>query len=116
MITSNSPANAPSVSLPALACVVGAISPAERAGHFALLKRLFGEAVLERRNIASPEEGYAFRFDADAFSDVSQFIRNERLCCPFLTFVVELSPRGGPLWLSLSGPGGTRAFLDAELP
>jgi hypothetical protein len=95
---------------------VGAIPPAERAGHFALLKRLFGEAVLERRNLASPGEGYAFRFDADAFDDVSGFIRNERLCCPFLTFVVELPPDGASIWLSLSGPDGTRAFLDAELP
>jgi hypothetical protein len=94
---------------------VGAIPPAERADHFALLNRLFGEAVRERRSVASPDEGYAFRFDADAFDDVGRFVRNERLCCPFLSFTVELSPDGGPIWVRLTGPSGTRSFLDAEL-
>ena len=32
-----------------LACVPGAIPADERDGHFALARRLFGEAVLERR-------------------------------------------------------------------
>ena len=97
---------------PALACVVGAIPAGERAGHFALLRKLFGVAVRERSALA---DGYAFRFDAHAFSDVARFVENERLCCPFLTFVIELSQDGGPLWLRLTGPAGTREFLEAEL-
>ena len=61
-------------------------------------------------------DGYAYRFDADAFDDVARWVANERRCCPFLTFALELSPEGGPLWARLTGPEGTRAFLDAELP
>ncbi len=95
-----------------LACVPATISAAERSAHFALIARLFGQAARERREIP---DGYAFRFEADEFDGVTRFAANERRCCPFLTFVLELSPDNGPLWLRLSGPAGTRAFLDVEL-
>ena len=96
-----------------LACIVGAIPPDERPAHFALLTRLFSEVARERRKVP---DGYAFRFDPDAFDDVTRFVANERRCCPFLTFALELVPNAGPLWLRLTGPVGTREFLDAELP
>jgi hypothetical protein len=102
----------PGISTP-LACVPGAIPPSERSGHFALLTRLFGERARERRDVPN---GYAFRFDATAFEDVARFVALERLCCPFLAFAVELPPGAGPLWLSVTGPEGTREFLDSELP
>jgi hypothetical protein len=97
----------------ALACVPGAIPAAERPGHFALLNRLFADHAQERRDVAG---GYAFRFDAACLDDVARFVGRERLCCPFLTFSIELSALDGPLWLRLTGPDGTREFLDAELP
>jgi hypothetical protein len=34
----------------------------------------------------------------------------ERLCCPFLTFLLDVSP-GGPTQLTLSGPEGVKAIL-----
>jgi hypothetical protein len=96
----------------ALACVPGAIPLAERPAHFALLARLFGEAVRERHDLP---DGYAFRFDAESFEQVARFVANERRCCPFLTFTVELAQEAGPIWLRLTGPPGTRELLDAEL-
>lgn len=96
-----------------LACVPEAIPLSERSGHFALLTRLFAEAARERREVPN---GYAFRFDAEAFDDIARFVALERLCCPFLDFVIELSPHAGPLWLSMTGPETTREFLDVELP
>ncbi len=96
-----------------LACTPGAIPEAERAPHLALLTRLFRDALLERREVPG---GYAFRFGAGEFAGVVRFVANERRCCPFLTFVLEIAPSDGPLWLHLTGPSGTRAFLDAELP
>jgi hypothetical protein len=95
-----------------LACVPGAIPADERAGHFALTKALFKDAVQDRRELSN---GYSFRFDADQLERVAHFAANERKCCPFLSFTLELMPGGGPLWLRLTGPEGTRAFLDAEL-
>ena len=96
-----------------VACVPGAIHPDERPAHFALAARLFGELAAERRRLP---DGYAFRFDPEMLLDVARFVENERRCCPFVTFVIELGPRSGPLWLRLTGPEGTDAFLAAELP
>lgn len=96
-----------------LACVAGAIPASERDAHFALLTRLFTASARERVGIA---DGYAYRFDANTFDDLARWITNERRCCPFVRFAIELSPDAGPIWLRLTGPAGTRDFLDAELP
>lgn len=97
-----------------LACVPGAIEATERVAHFILLRRLFGEQLRERRAANDLPHGYEFRFDPDAFADLMQFVSNERLCCPFLAFDLSVARNEGPVWLKMSGPPGTRAFLDAE--
>ena len=96
-----------------LACIPAAIPATERRAHFALLERLFTAELRERRALA---DGYAFRFDAAAFDDLARWITNERRCCPFLAFALELAPADGPIWVRLTGPAGTHDFLDAELP
>ena len=95
-----------------LACVPSGIPTTERTAHFALVERLFCQEVQERQEIPG---GYAFRFSAEAFDDVARFVSNERRCCPFLSFTIEVSPENGTLWLRLAGPEGTRAVLDKEL-
>jgi hypothetical protein len=94
-----------------LACSPGGIPAEERAAHFALARQLFGSSAVERQ---AWREGYAFRFGPDAFPSVARFVENERKCCPFLDFEVAVES-AGPVWLRMSGPDGTRAFLDAEL-
>lgn len=95
-----------------LACVPDAIAAVDRPAHFALITRLVGEAARGREDIP---DGYVFRFDAEAFDDVARYVTNERRCCPFLNFRIELSANGGPLWLRVSGPPGTRDFLNAAM-
>lgn len=95
-----------------LACVPSAIPAGARAEHFVLAKKLFAETARERQTLPN---GYAFRFDATALGEVVRFIDNERKCCPFMTFEVEVQPSAGPLWLRMTGPEGTREVLDAEL-
>jgi hypothetical protein len=58
-------------------------------------------------------EGVRFRFSADALPAVAETIEAERQCCRFLRFDITVEPDGGPLWLSLTGPPGTREFLTA---
>jgi hypothetical protein len=101
----------PAAGAPPLACVPGAIEPGERPAHFALVGRLFGTLAETREALP---DGYCFRFPADAFGQVARFVDNERKCCPFLRFEVEVPPGGDAVWLRLTGPEGTRAFLDAE--
>ena len=97
---------------PALACVPSAIPAAERKGHLALGRELF--EIRAREQVELPN-GYAIRFQPEAFEAVARFVANERKCCPFLTFELTLDPTSGALWLRMTGPEGTRAVLDAEL-
>ncbi|MFL5608710.1 MAG: hypothetical protein ACJ8AD_19800 [Gemmatimonadaceae bacterium] len=98
---------------PPLACVPGAIPARERAAHFALLTRLFGRSARSRERLP---DGYRYRFDGDALDDLTAFVVNERRCCPFLSFTLEIGPSEGPILLQLTGPAGVHEFLDAELP
>ncbi len=97
---------------PPLACVPGTIPPAERGAHFALIRRLFEEEGRERAEVPG---GYRFRFPASSFDALTRFISNERRCCPFLSFELSVEPADAGLSLKLTGPEGTREFLDAEL-
>jgi hypothetical protein len=59
------------------------------------------------------DEGLRFRFSADALPAIVATIDAERQCCRFLRFDVTVEPDGGPVWVTLSGPPGTRDFLAA---
>ena len=63
------------------------------------------------------DDGYAIRFTADdsALAELMQLIQLERQCCPFLRFRLTVEPGGGPVWLELTGPEGTRSFLESAL-
>ena len=97
---------------PALACVPDAIPQAERAGHFALAQRLLTKQARERADLP---DGYAFRFAAEDFAAIAQFVANERKCCPFVRFEVTVGEAAGPVWLRMTGAPGTREVLRAEL-
>ena len=95
-----------------LACDLGAIEPRSRAGHQARAGHLLRDAALERRETP---DGYYFRFHADDFERVVEFIANERLCCPFLRFVLEVHPAKSLLSLQVNGNEQAKAILRAEL-
>jgi hypothetical protein len=58
-------------------------------------------------------EGYAYRFPPDdaLIAELAQLVSLERRCCPFLRFGITVEPGGGPVWLEMSGPQGTKDFL-----
>ena len=95
-----------------LACVHNAIAADERSAHFALIRHLFGELVQERADLSN---GYAYRFHQEAYEQLARFVANERKCCLFLTFELEVGASLGPVWLRLTGPEGTQDVLRAEL-
>jgi hypothetical protein len=94
-----------------LACDLTAIPAEERAAHELLAMQLFFDAVPERHELP---DGYAFRFRADQYPLLVEFIANERLCCPFFRFTLEVAPGQGPLWLRLTGDEGVKEFIHAE--
>src|SRR6266571_2728920 len=85
--------------------------PERRRRREELLDRVVGR-VHERRSL---DDGYAFRFATDDLSlaDLLEMIRLERQCCAFLRFRLTVEPGGGPVWLELTGPAGTKEFFGS---
>jgi len=69
------------------------------------------ESVLEVKELG---DGYAYRFPGDEIwiTELADLIKFERQCCPFLQFKIRIEPGTGPIWLELSGPEGTKDFLN----
>lgn len=59
------------------------------------------------------EDGFAYRFSygESRLTDLAKLVELERQCCPFLRFRITVEPADGPVWLELTGPEGTKAFL-----
>jgi hypothetical protein len=62
-------------------------------------------------------DGHRLRFAAggDTLAMVARAVEAERHCCRFVRFQITVEPDGGPIWLALTGPAGTREFLSALL-
>ena len=67
-------------------------------------------AVLEVQEIS---DGYGFRVPTDSamLLKVAEYIPNERLCCLFLHFTVEIESNGGSIWLRLAGGEGVKTYM-----
>jgi hypothetical protein len=94
---------------PAIACDLTAIGVEQRDSHLTQAKHLLSQVTQEIQELA---DGYAFRFAADDYPQVAAFIANERLCCPFFTFVLEVPSAQRPLWLRITGGEGVKEFLQ----
>ena len=96
-----------------LACDMTAIAADERPKHLATSRELFSR-IEEVRELPN---GYEFRLaDGPALlSQLAQFVSLEKLCCPFLNFVIEIEAEDGPTWLRLSGRDGVKAFIREEI-
>jgi hypothetical protein len=67
----------------------------------------------ERR--ADLDEGLRLQFapSTETISLIARAVEAERHCCRFLRFGMTVEPDGGPVFLDLTGPAGTRAFVTA---
>jgi hypothetical protein len=101
----------PELEIP-LACNLGALDASSCSAHISSAVHLLNDVAQERQEST---EGFSFRFNAEDYPRVVEFIANERLCCPFFHFTLEVSPAQGPIWLHISGPDGAKSFLQAEL-
>src|SRR5579872_3102490 len=85
-----------------LACNLNAIDAQNRPRHEQLARQLF---LAPDRDLHELPNGYAFRFagNRQVIMNLAEFITYEALCCPFITFTLELEPNGNPVWLTLTG-------------
>ncbi len=92
-----------------IACDPSAI-PADQRDRWAETGKQVYAAVQEVRELP---DGYQFRIPADSamLIKVAEYLMNERLCCAFLRFTVEVEPNRGPFWLRLTGDAGVKEYL-----
>jgi len=95
-----------------LVCNMGVFTPTQRENHIQVMRQLI-EAV---QSVQEVEHGYEFLFpnETEFISTIAEFISNERICCPFLQFTLNVDSNSKRVSLSLTGPVGTREFLHAE--
>ena len=96
-----------------LACDLTAIPASVRAEHVVTAPQLFALA----QEVQELPDGFAIRFlnEPGSFMAIAKFIENERLCCPFFDFGLEVEPNSGPLWLRLTGGEGVKEILQTTL-
>jgi hypothetical protein len=108
-------ASAPAGQESPFACNALALSPAERRQHFDVVGpklRALHTGVRELPN------GYEFEFGSEpaTYKLLSQWMLEERSCCPFFDLSLRLDREGGPMWLRLTGRDGVKEFITAEFP
>jgi len=93
-----------------IVCNLAAFTEDQEKRHRAVLAML----LAAKPAIEEIPGGIAFTFVSEPAlcQAAMEFATLERLCCPFLTFRLELAPRGGPLMLTLTGPDGTKDILS----
>lgn len=91
----------------------GAFDP-EQSQRYTSLREGMRNAVIEIKELP---DGFAFRFPSDPriIVNLAEWITLERQCCAFFSFVLEIEPDEGPVWLSLTGGKGVKEFLQAEI-
>lgn len=91
------------------------LDDADLAARSDLVRRDLFAGAVERQEL---ESGYAFRFPGDdAWKErIEQFVATERRCCSFFRIDVRYESGLGPIWLRLTGPDGTKQFIDETFP
>src|SRR3990172_1036265 len=94
-----------------LACDLTAIPSSVREEHIVTAPQLFQTA----QEVQELSNGYTFRFlnEPGKFMAIAKYIENERLCCPFFNFELEIKPNNGALWLRLTGGEGVKELLKS---
>ena len=95
------------------ACNAFALSQEVRKRHFEEL----GPALLKlKKSTRELPDGYEFELPADkaTWQLLTEWVIDERLCCPFLDIELRFSREGGPLWLRLTGRSGTKEFIKED--
>lgn len=86
------------------------LDAAELAARSAILREELFRHALEREELP---DGVRFRFPGAAeFQDkLLAFVAAERTCCAFFRIELAFEASLGPIWLTLTGPAGVKAFV-----
>lgn len=95
-----------------LVCNMDVFTSAQRESHI----RTTTELIRAIQSVQGVENGYELWFpnETEFIIQIAEFISNERLCCPFLKFNLNVASDKEPVSFTLTGPIGTQEFLRAE--
>ena len=97
----------------AFACNAFALSPEVRKRHFEEV----GPALLKlKKSMRELPDGYELELPTDnkTYQLLTEWVFQERLCCPFFDVALRFDRENGPLWLRLTGRLGTKEFIKEE--
>lgn len=94
-----------------IACDASALTPDEREHWVQDIAPKLYRQVQEIRELP---DGWAWRLPstAEVLFLLAEEMNVERLCCPFVTYTLELEPNQGPFWLRMTGGEGVKVFLQ----
>ena len=94
-------------------CNVKALNADERKRHEELTRKL----LAKHREVAETEKGYEFQYAPEDVSvaEVAAWVEAESKCCPFFDFHIDLERERKLACLRLTGEGGIKEFIRAEL-
>ena len=94
-------------------CDMTALSTDHRA-RYQEFEKLFSDKI---KSISEIPNGYtlSFSMNPDNFILAAEFVTFERLCCPFLSFSMNVTSGEELGQLSITGPEGSKQFIQAEL-
>jgi hypothetical protein len=92
-----------------IACDLDAIAAGDRP-RYNELRGMLRPAAVGKRELP---DGIAIQISTErmALAQVAEWISFERKCCPFLEFRIDVAPKSGPVWVSLTGRAGVKEFL-----
>jgi hypothetical protein len=95
-----------------LVCNMDVFTREQREDHIRVTTKL----VKAMQSVREIHNGYEFMFpnESQFITGIAEFIANERLCCPFLEFGLNVKSNDPSINLSLTGPVGTQEFLHVE--
>jgi len=88
-------------------------TPRFRERKATVLERLRSQ-ILEKKEL---ENGFEFRFSGtdSMLDELTEFIKTERTCCTFFTFGLTIGAEENDIRLRLTGPVGSKEFIESEL-
>jgi uncharacterized Fe-S cluster-containing protein len=70
-----------------------------------------GSAIISTKELKNGF-AYLFPFNDNLLTELADFVRFERSCCPFLKFKIIIESNNGDIWLEMTGARGTKDFLS----
>lgn len=105
---SRSPSGACGCSSPQVACTLGEEDIPDRAASFS---KLFKRAFIDGERLEGSAARWRFRATPDVFEEVLALAGQERACCPFFSFEIEV--HGEEIWWDTSAPEEAALVLEA---